>query len=331
MATLIGASVPLVDALTVVIQQAGESGVEIVLRDVREKVMHGRSLAEALAHHPRYFSPMYVNMVRAGEASGKLADIFESLAAFHERRAALKGKLVAALLYPAILAVVGLGVVIFLVTSVVPRFADLLQRAHHALPLPTVILMSVSGFLRHHFWVLLLGLGVLAAVWAVARRNERLRFGLDRLTLRIPILGDLARKQAVASFATTLATLLASGIRVNEALGIARGVMENRVFARAVDELQLEINGGRDIATTLRKGDLFPPMVAYMIAVGEKTGQLDAMLRRVAESYEREIQITAQKLVAVLEPAIVVAMAGVVAFIVAAILLPILSLSRIGF
>ena len=329
--TLIGAEVSIVDALAVVIDQVGDKPFEIVLRDVRERVMRGSSLADALGRHPERFGEMYVNMVRAGEASGSLSSIFDALARYGERRSALRGRVSAALIYPAVLAVVGAGVATFLVTFVVPKFALLLERAHKALPLPTVVLMSVSDFLRQDWWVLLLALAGLAALWKVLMRRETFRYRMDLLVLSAPIVGDLMRKQFIAYFATTMATLLASGIRVSEALLIARRVMENRVFAREVEGLHAEIQAGRDIASTLKRGGLFPPLVSYMIAVGERSGRLEPMLRMVADSYEREIGLSVQKMVAVIEPALVVAMAGVVAFIVAAILLPILSLSQIGF
>jgi general secretion pathway protein F len=329
-ATLVAAGVPLVDVLTVVIDQVGNRRLEIVLHDVRDKVVKGRSLADALALHPDYFSDMYVNMVRAGEASGRLASIFDSLAEYGERSAALKGRVTAALIYPVILSLVSVAVVLFLVTRVVPKFAGLLARAGKALPLPTAILMGLSSFIRERFWLILLAVVGAAILWQALLRWEPFRRGVDGLKLRLPLVGDLIRKQLVSYFATVLATLLASGIRVSEALGIVRRVMENRVFASAIDDLNDEIRAGRDIATTLRRGDAFPPLVSYMIAVGERSGRLEEMLRLIARTYEQEISITLAKLVAVLEPAIVVVMAGVVAFIVVAILLPILSLSQIA-
>ncbi len=330
-ATLVGAGVPLVDVLTVVIEQASTKRLEIVLRDLRDKVIKGTSLADALMLHPDYFGDMYVNMVRAGEASGRLASIFESLAAYGERRSMLKGRVSAALIYPAILAVVSVAVVIFLVTRVVPRFAGLMERAGKALPLPTAILMGVSTFMREKFWLLLGVLIAAVVIWKALLRWEPFHRRVDELKLRLPLVGGLLRKQLVSYFATTLGTLLASGIRVSEALAIVRRVMENRVFVSAIDDLNTEIRAGRDIATTLRKGGIFPPLVSYMIAVGERSGRLEEMLRMISRSYEQEITISLQKLVAVLEPAIVVVMAGVVAFIVVSILLPILSLSQISF
>ena len=329
-ATLVAAGVPLVDVLSVVIEQVAEKRLEIVLRDVRDKVLKGASLADALALHPRYFSEMYVNMVRAGEASGRLASIFESLATYAERRATLRGRLAAALIYPAILAVTSVLVVVFLVTWVVPKFAGLMERAGQGLPLPTAVLMGVSGFVREQFWLLVLAVVVAVVIYKVLLRWEAFRYRVDGVKLRLPVVGDLVRKQLVSYFATTLATLLASGVRVNEALIIVQRVMENRVFAAAIGALEEEIRAGRDIATTLKRGGVFPPLVSYMIAVGEKSGRLEEMLRMISQAYEREIDISRQKLIALVEPAIVVVMAAVVAFIVVAILLPILSLSQIS-
>jgi len=330
-ATLVGAGVPLVEALSVMIQQAGDRPLQVMLMDVRERVTRGSSLADALALHPDCFNETYVCMVRAGEASGRLGAILDSLAVHSERRAALKGKVVAALIYPAILAAAGLLVVAFLVSFVVPKFAGLLDKSHRGLPLPTAVLMGVSHFIRTEWWLILLVVAGAAVLFRLLMRRESFRWRMDRLVLRLPLVGDLMRKQFIAQFCTTLATLLGSSIRVSEALLIAKGVMRNRVLTASVESLHSEIRAGRDIASTLQKGQVFPPLVSYMIAVGEKSGRLEEMLRMIADSYEREIGISLQKLVAVLEPAIVVCMAGVVAFIVAAILLPILALSQITF
>lgn len=328
MATLVSAEVPLVDVLSILIEQVEHPAMSLVLRDVREKITSGRSLADALSAHRRYFSDMYVNMVRAGEASGKLDSVLDSLAAYAERRTALKSRVSAALIYPAILMVAGAAVVAFLVSYVVPKFGSLLDKAGQGLPLPTAILMAVSDFVRHRWWLLVAVIVAAAVGWRLLRRWERFRVLTDGLLLRVPILGDLFRKQFIAYFATTLATLLASGIRVADALIIAQRIMENRVLAAAVASLQEEILSGHGIASTLKKGRLFPPLVSHMVAVGEKSGRLEEMLRKIAASYEQEVAIALQKLIAVMEPAIVVVMAAVVAFIVAAILLPILSLSQ---
>ena len=329
--TLVGAGIPLVDVLTVMIDQAGRKEVQIVLRDVREKVIEGSSLADALALHPNYFSELYVNMVRAGEASGRLASIFESLAAYSDRSAMLRGRVSAALIYPAIMVVVSIAVVVFLVTFVVPKFTGLLRQAHKALPLATVILVGLSNFIRDKFWVILLVLVGACILWNFLQKFEKFRSWLDRMTLRLPVIGQLVRKQLICHFSTTFATLLASGIRVSEGLVITKRVVANRVFRDAIEELNSEIRAGGDIASTLKKGGLFPPVVGYMIAVGEKSGRLEEMLRMISASYEQEIAVSLQKLIAVLEPAIVVVMAGVVAFIVIAILLPILTLSQVTF
>jgi general secretion pathway protein F len=330
-ATLVAAGVPLVDMLTVVIDQLESKRLGIVLRDVREKVTRGSSLANALALHPDYFSEMYVNMVRAGEASGRLASILASLATYGERRSMLKGRVTAALIYPAILALAGVAVVTFLVTRVVPKFAGLMEQAGKGLPLPTAMLMAASNLMREKFWLILAVIAAAVVVWQALLKWRKFRYGVDNLKLRLPVIGQLLRKQLVSYFATTTATLLASGIRVSEALVIVRRVTENLVFASAIDALHTEIRAGRDIASTLKKGGVFPPLVTYMIAVGEKSGRLEEMLRMISTAYEQEIDISLRKLVAVLEPVIVVVMSAVVAFIVVSILLPILSLSQIAF
>lgn len=328
MATLVAADVPLVDMLTVVIEQIESPALALVLRDVRERVMGGSSLHDALAAHPDWFPEIFINMVRAGEASGRLEAVLDALAAHGERQSQLKGRVTAALIYPAVLATAGVLVVAFLVTSVVPKFADLLDRAGEALPLPTAILMEVSEFLRGYYLVVLLAMAAALVGWKALKRLERFRYAMDSAMLRLPLVGTILRKQFIAQFTTTLATLLASGIRVSDGLTIAGRVMDNLALRAAIDSLREEIAAGRDIASTLKKGRVFPPLVSHMIAVGERSGRLEEMLRRIATSYEQEVAMALQKLVAVLEPVIVVVLAGAVAFIVAAILLPILSLSQ---
>jgi general secretion pathway protein F len=331
LATLTGAGVPLVESLAVVVEQLGTGALGIALREVRQKLTEGGRLADALAAHPLYFDGMYVGMVRAGEASGRLPVVFGALAGHMERASALRGRVTAALVYPATVAVVGLGVIAFFMHYVIPRFAGFLERADRALPVPTVVLMAVSRFVEAHLWGIALGLAGLAAGVKVLMRWERFCGWVDRGTLRLPVVGDIVRKQLTYRFAAACGTLLASGIRVREALAIVRGAIRNRVAASAVDRMLEAVSGGRDVATALAQVGFFPPMVQQMVAVGERSGQLREMLEMVAAAYDREVEIALRRLVALLEPAIIVAMAAVVGFIVIAVLLPIVELSQITF
>lgn len=324
MATLLGAGIPLAEALRAIIEQAETRKVETMFRTLRERITQGASFGEALAEHPRYFSELYVNMVKAGEATGKVDQVLRRLADFLHRQRALQRKVVAALTYPIMMILLGVVVVGILMTVVVPKITAMLHEMGKTIPLPTQILMAVSNAFQHYWW---LGCLLIAAFSFTVERIYRTRNGrytIDKLMLRIPVLGDVLRKTAVARFTRTLSTLLSSGVPAVQCLEITRNVVGNEVIARATDHIREKILEGADIATPLKNVGVFPPVVGYMVAVGEKSGELEQMLDRIADAYDEEIDVVTERATTILEPIMIVILAVVVGFIVYSIILPIL-------
>jgi general secretion pathway protein F len=331
--TMLRSGIPLASCLTALVEQAGHQDLEVVLRDIREKVTQGATFADALAHHPGYFDTLFVNMVKAGEAAGNLDLILARLADFMQKQERIRAKVKAALAYPVVMIVFGILVVTVLMTFVVPRILSVLKKGPQKdaqLPLPTQILVTVSGFLAAYWWMILIALIVGWLMFRVAMRSEEFQYKWDKFRLRLPILGDLFQKSAVSRFCTTFATLLKSGIPALQALTIVKGIVGNMVIARVVDEIHQKIVEGADISGPVKKSGVFPPVVGYMIAVGEQAGTLEEMLERVAESYDSEVEITSQKVTSLIEPILIVALSLVVGFIVIAILLPILQIGQLA-
>ncbi len=329
LATLVGAGLPLAECLKAISEQVENEALRRTFSQVREKVVQGSSLADAMAKHPAVFSSLYVNMVRAGEASGALDIVLTRLANYAESQAKLINKVRAALTYPAAMAIIGGSILFFLVAYVVPRITRMFQETRHELPLPTVILIGVSSFLAHYWWLILLFTGLLGLVLKRAVASEAGRMRFDTLVIHLPYFGNMVKKVMIARFARTLATLLASGIPLLEALAIVRNIIGNRVLARAVDEARQAISEGQSIAPPLRQSGVFPPMLLHMIAVGERSGELEAMLTKAADTYDDEVETAANSITAIMEPIMVVIMGGVVLFIVLAILMPIFELNRL--
>jgi general secretion pathway protein F len=329
LATLLKAGIPLAQALSALIEQAGIADLEAALRDVRERITQGLSFAEALAYHPQYFNDLYVNMVKAGEASGNLETVLLRLADYMGRQAALRAKVSAALAYPIVMITVGVLVVIVLMSAVVPKIMKIVEASKQTLPVSTQILKSVAGFFGAYWWVILGGIVLLSVVHRALMRGAEYRYRVDKMKLRLPVLGDLFRKSAVSRFAVSMSTLLKSGVPVLEALTIVKDVVHNAVVARVLDTVHDRIVEGTDIATPIKRSGVFPPVVGYMIAVGEQSGQLEDLLDRVAESYDEEVAVQTQKVTSLLEPLLIVGMALVVGFIVISIMQPILRISDV--
>jgi general secretion pathway protein F len=328
LSTLLKAGIPLAESLAVLIQQVESPALERALRDVREKVLEGVPLHEALARHPRYFDSLFVSMIKAGEASGTLDLITKRLADFNQSQARVANRVKAALVYPGLIALVGIMVVIFLMSVVVPQIERVFLAQHRALPWQTQTLIAASRFVRHDWLLLLAGVAGAFLGFRAVLETDAGRLVWDRLRLRAPILGDVLRKQIIARFAATLSTLLGSGLPILEALSIVRQVVGNRVMADTVARLHDRIVEGADIATPLRESRIFPPVVSYMIAVGERSGQLEDILNTLSGAYEEEVEVATQKLLSVLEPIMIIGMALVVGYIVISIVLPIMDMVR---
>ncbi len=327
--TLLRSGIQLADALRALVEQCADRGLERVLRNVKEEITTGNNLAEALAKHPRYFSDLYVNMVRAGEASGNLDKVLSQLAQYIQKQASLKGKVVAAVTYPAIMVLVGTAVVIFLMSYVVPRITQVLKERGQLLPWPTEMLITVSTFMESYWWVLLIGAAALFFFLKAVLATEAGRLRFDTLLISMPLLGPLFGKQAISRFAMTFSTLLKSGLPALDALRIVALVVKNARLTKVINDIHGRILEGADIATPIKRSKVFPPMVGYMVSVGEQSGQLEEVLDRLSESYEEELDFTIQKVTASIEPIIIIFLAVVVGFIIAAVLLPLLDFSGI--
>lgn len=329
LATLSKAGISIVDGLKALIDQVEARDMERVLRDVREKVTQGDTLAEALNAHPRFFGDLYCNMVRAGEASGQLDTILQRLADYITRSNRLKSKITSALVYPIVMIMVGVVVVSVLMVLVVPNLTKLFDKVGDALPAITEALIAISGFFQGYWWMIILAIvGIWSFVKAL-KQTEAGRLRWDRFLMGIPVLGDLVRKASIARFANTTSTLLQSGIPVLEALRIVKNVVNNQVLANTLEDVHDAILEGSDISTPLQESGVFPPMVGYMIATGEQSGQLEELLTRISESYDEEIDTATQRLTAVLEPLIIIVLAMVVLFVVAAIVFPLMQMGTL--
>ncbi len=329
MATLLGSGIPMIGALTAVIEQVETRDLKAALMDVRERVSQGGSLSEAMAAHSFYFPELYVNMVRAGEAGGNLDRVLIRLADYLHAQDRTRPRVTAALTYPVIMLVVGVGVVVVLLTYVVPKILEVIKKQNAALPLPTEILMAASGFMGRYWWALLAAAVGTYLAYLRARSTPGGRLWIDTVKLRIPAVGNLMRKASISRFAVTFGTLLESGLPVLDSLSVVKRVVDNALLAQAIETVRQRVGEGADIATPLKQSNVFPPVVGYMIAVGEESGRLEDLLKKIAQAYDEEVEVAAQKLTSLLEPLMIVLMAGVVGFIVMAIMLPILQMSNI--
>jgi general secretion pathway protein F len=330
MSTLLCAGVTLPESLAALTDQVESPRFKNVLSDIGSKVNEGSSLADAMAAHPKIFSKLYINMVRAGEASGALETVLIRIADFMDQQEELRGKVTTAMFYPAAMALVGVGVVTLLMVKVVPNIAEMFAGQGAQLPLTTRTLIALSDLIAGWWWLLIMLF--IGAIW-MFRKWRATTVGrelTDRMILATPVVGALARKIAVARFARTLSTMLASGVQLLQALDIVRSLLGNVVLERVVTEARDAIREGAGIAPALKRSGQFPPLVTHMIAVGERSGQLEQMLTDLADAYDREASAAIGRLTAVLEPVMIVAMGGSVGFIVFAIMTPILQMNQMG-
>jgi type IV pilus assembly protein PilC len=329
LSTLIGAGVPIVQGLTILLDQIENPAFKKVIASVREDIESGTSITEALSHHPTVFSELYVNMVRSGELGGILDVILERLSAYQESAAALRGKIRAAMVYPAVIALVAGGVTLFLMIVVVPTFVKIFEQAGARLPLPTQILLTVSNFLRRYIIFVIIGLIAFVVGLRQYYKTEAGSMYIDRLLLRFPIFGTLLRKVAVAKFTKTFGTLVKSGVPILQALETVARTSGNRVVEKAVLQAKESIREGERISDPLKASGAFPPMVTQMISVGEETGNLDAMLGKIAEFYEQEVDAAVSALTSLIEPVIVVFMGVIIGAIAVAMYMPMFELGAL--
>jgi general secretion pathway protein F len=329
LSALLGAGVQLVDALGTLGEQSAKAPVKKMLSQVRERVREGSSLADALALHRDVFSDLYVGMVRAGEAAAALEAVLDRLADYGERQSEFMSKVRGALTYPIIMMCVGTAIMAFLVTYVVPQVALIFKQSHAALPLATKILIGIST-LFSDYWVLLLAAVIaIAAGIAFALSTAKGRRQYDRLVLHTPYIGPTVVRIICARFARTLGTLLSSGVQLIPALDAVKGVVTNGLLREAVEQSRDSIREGHGMGQTLGQSGLFPPLLVEMVKVGERSGELEQMLVRVADNYEREVSSSLAQMTTVLEPVMTLAMASVIVFMMLAVLMPIFQLNQL--
>ncbi|UCB49696.1 MAG: type II secretion system inner membrane protein GspF [Deltaproteobacteria bacterium] len=329
LSTLLGAGITLVSALEALITQAPNPLLKKIMAQIKESVNEGNSLAFSLSQHPKVFSQIYINMVRAGEASGSLDLVLDRLAEYAEHQQALRGRVQAALAYPIFMFFIGTLVLLFLVAVVVPQITKVFSDMHQTLPLPTVILISVSEFLKTFWWLLLAGLVAAIILVKQFRKTPRGSYIWDEIKIRVPMFGSISLRLAIARFGRTLGNLLDSGVPLLTALQIVRNIVNNVLIADVIDKTMDEIQAGKSLAAPLSRSTWFPPMAIQMISVGEQSGALEKMLNKIADIYEREAESRITVMTSMLEPIMILVMALVVGFMLVSILLPIFEMNQL--
>jgi general secretion pathway protein F len=330
LATLVKAGIPLADALGALVEQVTNLRFKTPVSEVRAAVNEGSALADALAKHPKLFDELFVSMVRAGEVAGNLDDVLIRLAEFQESSQKLKSKVQGAMIYPLVMIVVGVIIMTVLMVKVIPNITSMFKQQGKTLPWNTRLLIWASDFAGSWWWALILGLiaaSILFMRWTQSKDGRRV---WDGFALRLPVVGELVRTVNVSRFARTLGTMLQSGVPMLRALETAKQIVGNVLIQGAIEDAKRAVTEGESLAQTLKKSGHFPPTMIHMVAVGEKAGQLEQMLERVATTYDAEIDAKLSRFTALLEPLMLVVMGGSVAFIVFSILQPIMDLGQLS-
>lgn len=328
--TLLNAGVPLDRALAITGELTERPNFRFIVLDVLRVLKGGRSLADSLATHPEYFSKLYINIVRAGEASGSLGLVFERLTQFERTRDDLRGYIISSMIYPTLLMLVGLASILILMNYVVPRFAQIFQESRMPIPLPTKIMIELSDFLRAYGWALLSGAAAGFAVFYSYIRTAVGRLWWDAFRLRIPVLGDALRKAETSRFARAMETLIANSVPLVQSIGIAGATLSNRRIASSLDSVAQGVKRGEGIANPLRRTHQFPPLAGHLLAVGEETGRLDHMFGRMADIYEADTRAAIKRFTTLFEPLIILVMGVVVGALILGMLIAISSINEVA-
>jgi len=331
MATLLKSGIKLTEALTVLTMQAPDSRFKSALIDIRDRVITGESLTDAMKDYSDFFDVIYISMVHVGEVTGSLGTVFDTIAGFMGKRQRVESKIITAMVYPAILMLGALIVVLILTTFVIPKIAEQLLASKQELPWITKQLMNVS-YVMTSWWVVVVIVAIVATVWAARRFFKTPRGALmrDKFLLSLPLFGPLIKQRVVARFASTLSTLLGSGLSMAESLRVVAEVTGNMLMKHAVEQARERILAGADIATPLRDSGVIEPSIAHMVTVGEKSGELETMLKNISDGLEESTDIVIERLSAAVEPVVIVFIAVVVGAIALAIMLPILKISQMA-
>jgi len=330
LSTLLNSGVPLDRAISITAELTERPGFRFVVLDVLRVLKGGKSLAESLATKPEYFSELYVNMVRAGEASGALAIIFERLSDFERTRDDLRNYIISSMIYPALLAAVGLASILILLNFVVPRFATIFEGSTMKIPVPTQIMLTASTIVRTYWWMAASALAAVLVIWRAYTRTTAGRIWWDGLRLKTPLLGDALLKAETARFARAMATLVGNTVPLVQSLGIAAATLNNRTISGALAGVALGVKRGEGIAVPLRKAGVFPPLAAHLLTVGEETGRLDQMFARMADIYENDTRASIKRFTAIFEPIVILVMGVMVGALILSMLLAITSINDVA-
>lgn len=324
-ATLQAASVPLDESLKALTQQVENPVLKNAMAAVRDQISEGKSLADAMSTFPGVFDRLYVNMVRAGESSGTMGLVLERLADFIEYQVKIRGQIVSAMTYPSVMILASSSIVVFLFVSVVPKLQKVFVSLKVKLPWYTETLIGISEFLQNYWW--LAGAGLVGVYFAIKYwlSTESGRHRFDEWVLRLPVFGPIVLRINVSRFTRTLSTLLNSGVPIMESLAITKNVIPNSVIAKVLDDAKLAVQEGKSLSSSIERSDQFPPLVTHMIMTGEKTGQLNEMLGHVATAYDAEVERKVSSMISLIEPAMVIVMSGGAGGILAALMVPMLS------
>jgi type IV pilus assembly protein PilC len=325
MATMISAGIPLLEALEILQEQAEDPGFKYSLGNIVEMVRSGSDLSEAMGKHPRVFANIYVNMIRAGEASGQLDEILNRLADYQEASEKLKAEIKSAMTYPVVSLALIFGILMFLLIVIIPKFEAIFKSLGKGveLPLPTKILINISNFMQTSYYIWIPGAIILVIAIIMFKKTERGGWFFDRLKLRLPIFGILFKKVAISRFAKTFATLIKSGVPILAALDIVAATSGNRVLEKAIREASESVRQGETLGAPLSKCEVFPPMVTRMITIGEKSGSLESLLEKISEFYDNDVSTTVDSLTSLIEPIMISVMGLMVGGIVLAVFMPI--------
>lgn len=329
LSTLLNAGIPVDRALSITGELTERPRFRFIVLDVLRVLKGGKPLADSLATHPQYFSDLYVNMVRAGEASGSLASVFERLAEFEKSRDELRNYIISSMIYPALLATVGLASIIVLLTFVVPKFASVFDESHMKIPVPTLMMLEVSKVVTAYWWIAASVLLVSAVGFRMYTRTAPGRLWWDTIRLKVPLLGIALRKAETARFARSMATLVANSVPLVQSIGIAGAILNNRMIAVALGEVAQGVKRGEGIAAPVRKAAVFPPLAAHLLTVGEETGRLDQMFARMAEIYETDTRAAIKRFTAIFEPMVILIMGVMVGALILSMLLAITSINEV--
>lgn len=328
LATLIDAGLPILRSLFILTEQVESVVFKEKIEAVAKDIEGGSSLSDAMAKHPKIFDNLYVNMVRAGEIGGVLEAVLNKIATFLEKRQALRGKVKSAMMYPVVVSVLAIGIVVFILWKIMPKFVDIFEQLGAELPGLTRWLMTMSEILLTRTpWVIAAAV-VIVFIYKKINATSTGKLQFDRIKLKLPVFGGLLQKVAIARFASTLSTLITSGVPILQSLDIVRDTSGNEVVARAMDQVYDSVKDGESIHEPLGECAVFPPLVVHMVAVGEETGAIDMMLLKVAEAYEQEVEDTVNALTSILEPLLIVFLGGIVGVIVVALYLPLFSIPK---